>query len=41
MLVKYIMAIERPSYNKMQDYIASTFEYANTYYSQTKACVCC
>jgi len=30
------MAIEYPSYNKMQDYINSTFEYANTYYSQIK-----
>ena len=30
------MAIEYPSYNKIQDYIASTFEYANTYYSEVK-----
>ena len=30
------MAIEYPSYNKMQDYIASTFEYASKYYSEIK-----
>ena len=30
------MAIEYPSYNKMQDYITSTFEYANKYYSEIK-----
>ena len=36
MLVNYIMAIEYPSYNKMQDYISLAFEYANTYYNQIK-----
>ena len=36
MLANYIMAIEYPSYNKMQDYITSTFEYANKYYSEIK-----
>ena len=36
MLLNYIMAIEYPSHNKMQDYIASTFEYANKYYSEIK-----
>ena len=36
MLVNYIMAIEYPSYNKMKDYITSTFEYANKYYSEIK-----
>ena len=30
------MAIEYPSYNKMQDYISLTFEYANKYYSEIK-----
>jgi hypothetical protein len=30
------MAIEYPSYNKMQDYISLTFEYANKYYSKIK-----
>ena len=30
------MSIEYPSYNKMQDYITSTFEYASKYYSDTK-----
>ena len=36
MLLNYIMAIEYPRYNKTQDYINLTFEYANTYYSQTQ-----
>ena len=30
------MAIEYPSYNKIQEYITSTFEYANKYYSEIK-----
>ena len=30
------MAIEYPSYNKMQGYISLTFEYANKYYSEIK-----
>ena len=30
------MAIEYPSYNKMQDYINLTFDYANKYYSEIK-----
>ena len=30
------MAIEYPSYNKIQDYINSTFVYANKYYSEAK-----
>ena len=36
MLLNYIMAIEYPSHNKMQEYITSTFEYANKYYSEIK-----
>ena len=36
MLANYIMAIECPSYTNMQDYITSTFEYANKYYSEIK-----
>ena len=30
------MAIEYPSYNKIQEYITLTFEYANKYYSEIK-----
>jgi hypothetical protein len=30
------MSIEYPSHNKMQDYITSTFEYANKYYNEIK-----
>lgn len=30
------MAIEYPSYNKLQDYISLTFEYANKYYNEIK-----
>ena len=30
------MAIEYPSYNKVQEYITLTFEYANKYYSEIK-----
>ena len=36
MLLNYIMAIEYPSHNKMQEYITSTFEYANKYYNEIK-----
>jgi hypothetical protein len=30
------MTIEYPSYNKIQEYITLTFEYANKYYSEIK-----
>jgi hypothetical protein len=30
------MAIEYPSYNKIQEYITLTFEYASKYYSEIK-----
>ena len=32
----YIMSIEYPSFNKIEEYITSTFKYVNKYYSQIK-----